>query len=570
MLEDINIKDFALIDSLFIEFEKGFTVFSGETGSGKSILIGAMSFLLGGKASVDQIRTGCSEAVVSGTICLEDSCKSAFLWLEEHGIEAEDNRILLRRTIKDTGKSSCWIQSMPVTRNDLAEFTSYFFDIHGQHEHQLLMKTGEHIRYLDSYAGINDEVADYSKYYHQLVEKRNLLEKLQGESSSRNEKIELLNFSINEIEQAQLKEGEDEELENEENRLSQFEKLYEAIDSMCEFFASGDESVLTSFKKLCSISNHIVGIDKKLDEIHNRLENSFYEVSDISDEIKNYKNSLVFDGDRLEQVQERLALIFKLKKKYCQSSVSTVSDILAYCEKAKNELELLSSWQENSENLVNEIRSLEKTVFEKAKLLSQKRKQSADKMSSQIEAILNQLGMKGSKFVVSMTQKDCTELIQKCGPRGMDNVEFLICANAGGELKSLAKIASGGEISRVMLAIKTVLASSDEVDTLIFDEIDTGIGGEVAVALGQHIKNLSKNKQIFCITHLASIAVYADTQIRIEKKSDLSSTKTSAFVVKGDERVEEIGRMLSGDALDSMSIEHARSLLERYSPGYQN
>ena len=565
MLEDINIKDFALIDSLSIDFSSGFTVFTGETGSGKSILIGALSFLLGGKASIDQIRRGCHEAVVSGTIFVNPHCKQAFDWLEEHGIECDENRVLLRRTIKDSGKSSCWIQSVAVTRNDLADFTSFFVGIHGQHEHQLLMKSSEHIRYLDSYAGITAEVEDFSKYYHQLVEKRNLLDKISGEDSKRSEKMEILSFSIDEIESANLKIGEDSQLEDEESRLSQYEKLYEYVEQLSSGFNQGQETVLASMKHLSLLANHASAIDGTLENISSRLENAFYEISDINDEIKNYKNSLVFDPERLAQIQDRLALIFKLKKKYCQNGIESVEEILNYCEKAKEQLEFLSSYQQNSEKLESEIKELEKIVFEKAKNLSLKRRQSAEKMSMQIEEILSHLGMAGSKFSVSLTQKECTDLVQKCGVRGMDNVEFLICANKGGELKSLARIASGGEISRVMLAIKTVLAASDEVDTLIFDEIDSGIGGEVAVSLGQHIKNLSKNKQIFCITHLATIAVYADNQIRIEKKSDSESTKTTAVFVNGKDRIEEIARMLSGDTVDSVSLEHAKSMLEKVS-----
>ncbi|MCR4790653.1 MAG: DNA repair protein RecN [Treponemataceae bacterium] len=565
MLEDINIKDFALIDSLSIDFNRGFTVLSGETGSGKSILIGAMSFLLGGKASVDQIRTGCDEARVSGTILLNDECKSAFDWLGEHGIEAEENRILLRRIIKSNGKSACWIQDTPVTRNELSELTSFFFDIHGQHEHQALMKVSEHIRYLDSYAGLNDQVEDFSKYYRLLIEKRALLEKLSTDQGMRSEKIELLSFAIDEIDKAQLKAGEDEELESEESRLAQYEKLYESIDQISSYLAASQDSILPSLKKVTSLSEHCSAIDKKLEELNTRIENSYYELQDISDGIKDYRDSLIFDPERLEQIQDRLAEIYKLKKKYCPTTQSSVQDILDYREKAQKEMEFLSGSVENAQALQDEIKKLEKIVFDKAKDLSEKRRACADKMSLQIEEILSKLGMAGSKFLVSMTQKDCTDMIQKCGPRGMDNIEFLICANKGGELKSLAKIASGGEISRVMLAIKTVLSSSDQVDTLIFDEIDTGIGGEVAVSLGHHIKNLSKNKQIFCITHLASIAVFADTQIRIEKKSDSATTKTSAYQVEGNERVEEIARMLSGDSFDQTSFDHAKAMLERYS-----
>lgn len=565
MLEDISIKDFALIDSLNLDLNSGFTVLSGETGAGKSILIGALSFLLGGKGGVDQIRPGCSEARVSGTIYIKDECKNAFAWLEEHGITPEDNRVLLRRIVRDNGKSGAWIQDTPVTRVELSDFTSFFVDIHGQHEHQSLMKVSEHIKYLDSYAQITDEVAEFSSVYKTLIEKRNLLEKFNTSDAKRSEKIELLSFAVSEIEEAKLKPAEDVELDAEENRLSQYEKLYENIETMTSCFSGESDSILQSMKKLRSVAEHSSDIDKNLEQISTRINNAFYELTDINDELKTYKQSLVFDPERLEEIQERQALIFKLKKKYCSSANGTIEEILDYAKNAKAELEELSSWSENAQELINSIKILEKDVFARATKISEKRKSFASKMSTQIEQVLSNLGMAGSKFSVSITQKESSDFVQKCGPLGMDNVEFLICANKGGELKPLAKIASGGEISRVMLAMKTILAESDTVDTLIFDEIDTGIGGEVSVSVGSHIKKLSQKKQILCITHLASIAVYADTQIRIEKNSDNTSTKTSARVILGQERVEEIARMLSGDSVDSASCEHARKLLEKYS-----
>lgn len=565
MLEDISIKDFALIDSLSLDLDSGFTVLSGETGAGKSILIGALSFLLGGKGGVDQIRPGCTEAKVSGTLFIDNKKKEALTWLDEHSITPEDNRVLLRRLVRDNGKSGSWIQDTPVTRTELAEFTSFFVDIHGQHEHQSLMKVSEHIKYLDSYANLTDEVSEFSTIYKSLVEKRATLEKFNSSDAKRAEKIELLSFAISEIEEAKLKSGEDVELEAEESRLSQYEKLYENLELMTSAFSQSNDSILQGMKKIRTVAEHSSEIDKNLEQLSTRINNAFYELTDINDELKTYKQSLIFDPERLEEIQERQALIFKLKKKYCSSVNSSIDEIIQYGQNAKKELEELSSWNENAQELINSIKLLEKEVFSRALKISEKRKSSANKMALQIEEVLANLGMAGSKFAVSITQKESSDLMQKCGPRGMDNVEFLICANKGGELKSLAKIASGGEISRVMLAMKTILAESDSVDTLIFDEIDTGIGGEVSVSVGNHIKKLSQKKQIFCITHLASIAVYADNQIRIEKNSDNTTTKTSARIITGQERVEEIARMLSGDAADSASCEHARKLLEKYS-----
>lgn len=544
-----------------MEFIPGFTVLSGETGAGKSILIGAISFLLGGKAGPEVIRDGCQEARVSGTLYIPHSYTQALAWLSEHGIETDEGRVLLRRIIRDGGKSASWIQDVPVTKNELADFTSFFVDIHGQHEHQSLMKVSEHRRFLDSYAGLTGEVEEFTKLYTELLEKREIMTRMNTSDAKRKQEIEMLEFALEEISKSKLKKNEDEELEYEEARLSQYEKLSEEIETISSMLSSPDTSVVNMLKKLRTISEHAVSLDKSLEPLSSRIENAFYELSDVSDEIRSYKSSLVYDPSRLEEVQERLALIFKLKKKYAENQNAPVSQVLDYYEKAQQQLTELSSWETNKEGLIKEIQERERELLTRAQKISAHRKNTGLKMAEGVEKILAELGMKGTKFTVSIIEKESTDIIQKCGPYGMDNIEFLISANEGSSLRPLAKIASGGEISRVMLALKTILASTDEVHTLIFDEIDTGIGGEVSVSVGKHLKNLSKTKQILCITHLASIAVYADTQIRIEKESIDGKTYTRVHPITGSEREEEIARMLSGDAVSEASMMHARSLL---------
>lgn len=564
MIEDVSIKDFALIDSVNLEFNKGFTVFSGETGAGKSILIGAISFLLGGKATLDLIRTGTHEARVSGTLYIPESQKDAKVWLEEHGIEPENDRVMLRRIVRDTGKTAAWIQDTPVTRVELAELTSFFVDIHGQHEHQSLMRVPEHRRFLDAYAGITDEVAEVSKLYTKLVQKRETLEQLNTSDSEKQNKIELLSFAVKEIEEAKLKKDEDVLLEAEESKLSQYEKLYTEIEDMSSLLNNENANIVSMLKKLRATSERASEIDTSLSNLSQRIDSSFYEISDIAEELRNYQQSMVFDPARLEEVQDRLSFIYKLKKKYAPGSENSVSEILKYAASAQEQLEKFSSSDEDKKNLEKEIAILEKDLFAKAKKISECRHSAGTKMATGVENVLNQLGMKGTQFSVDITTKPGDSLWQKCGAYGFDNIEFLISANAGSPLKPLAKIASGGELSRVMLALKTILAASDTVDTLIFDEIDTGIGGEVSVAVGAHLKKLAEKKQILCITHLASIAVYADNQLKIEKKNTGNMTETSVSYICGERRVEEVARMLSGDTNSSVSLEHAKSLLQTY------
>lgn len=570
MLEDLSIKDFAIIESEHIEFSNGFTVLSGETGAGKSILIGAMSFLLGGKADVNQIRSGAHEAQVSGTFYLDskENQNPALEWLNDHGIETENNRILLRRYIRDNGRAGAWIGSTPVNRTDLAEFSSFLVDIHGQHEHQSLMRVPEHRKFLDARAGILPEVSAFTALYMELVEKRRLLAQLDSSDADRTRKIDMYNFAVKEIEDAKLKPEEDIQLEEEENRLSSYEKLFAGVDSICNMLDGGDESVVSLLKKIRRESQNISILDKTLSSLDTRIESAFYELNDISEEFGSYANKLVYDPSHLQEVQDRLSLIYSLKKKYASSQSAPLKEVFDYYENAQKSLEQLGAGSENREELMKSVSELEKKVYLAGKNLSEKRRATGDKLASEVEALLKNLGMNGTRFAVSITAKPGDQIEQKCGPYGFDNIEFLISANPGSPLLPLAKIASGGEISRVMLALKTIFAQNDPVQTLVFDEIDTGIGGEVAVAVGSHMKALAKNRQIFCITHLASIAVYADNQIKIEKGVAEGKTVSNVHPIQGEERVSEIARMLSGDADSAASIEHARAMLEKYSGGF--
>ena len=578
MLEDLTIKDFALIDSDYLEFNKGFTVLSGETGAGKSILIGALSFLLGGKAEVSQIRVGKNEASVCGTFLIndenarevlgeDDEPNNATEWLRKHDIEMENNRVILRRFIRSTAKSAAWINDTPVTRGDLSQFSSFLVDIHGQHDHQSLMKVAEHRKYLDARAGINGEVEEFTKLYASLVAKRKQLEEYSLSDSERKRRTDMYAFAVKEIEDAKLKANEDEDLEDELNRLTSYEKIFSDVESINDALTTPDSGVLSLLKRMMRDSNHLSDLDKSVSSLSERVESSFYELSDIANEFSSYKDKLIFDPNRLQIVEDRLSLIYNLKKKYASSVNASLSEVFNYLEEAKEFLDENDEGNNKGERLQAEIKALEKEVLTKANILSDKRKKTASILNGEVDSILANLGMSGTHFEVSITDKMGTDLVQTCGPYGKDNIEFLISANPGNPLLPLAKIASGGELSRVMLALKTIFAKSDNVETLIFDEIDTGIGGEVAVAVGSHIKALAQDRQIFCITHLASIAVYADNQIKIEKSVSGEITSSNVYVIEGEERVAEIARMLSGDANTEQSLQHARTLLEKYSGG---
>ncbi len=559
MLEDLSIKDFALIDSISIEFGAGLNVLTGETGAGKSILIGALTFLLGGKATVDSIRTGAESTRVSGTVKIDKNSRAVRTWLEERGIETENDRVLLRRTIKDNGKTGAWIQDVPVSRSDLAEFTGYLVDVHGQHDHQSLFRLDEHRRFLDSFAGLSDDVLAFTRLYSELAEKRALYNELNTSEQERIRRKEVLEFSLEEIQRAKLTANEDEILAAEETRLSQHERLFSSVDSIVEVFLS-QSGVVHDLKKALGGFESAAAIDPSLQQARGRLESAYYELEDIAEELRRYRDELVYDPARLETIQERLSDLYKLKKKYG----STIEDIMAWAKNAELELEQLDGWESNRSALEIQLADLERELFKIGSDLSQRRKRASSALESGVEGVLKSLGMSGTRFSVSLGLRPGTDTMQRSGPYGFDTIEFLISANPGEPLKPLSKIASGGELSRVMLALKTVLTSADETDTLIFDEIDTGIGGEVALSVGKHLKELAESKQILCITHLASIAAHANHHVKIEKKVMEGKTVTGAFGIKDQERVEEIARMLAGDGVSDASLRHAQELLARF------
>ena len=557
MLETILIKNIALIDELSLDFNAHFNVLSGETGAGKSILIGALSFLLGGKTSVDIIRTGAAEAAVSGTFYLAKAHPEAAAWLEERGIEPENNRVLLRRTLRENGRSSIWIQDTQVSRAELEAFTSFLADIHGQHDHQSLFKTAEHRRFLDSYAGLLDEVAAFSACYTRLAEIKAKLDAIQHSEKERSDRADYLSFIIQEIDTARLQPDEDEALEAEESKLCQYEKLYEYAESL-QTICTQEQGIVPLLKKMQHISADVAAIDPPVAEYAERIESAYYEMQDIGEFFTSYLSKLIFDPERLEQVQERLSLINKLKKKYG----ATIADIVAYRDSAQAELDALQEGEQDKTVLEKEIPALEAELFAAGTALSKKRNAAAATLQQKTQDILAQLGMPKVVFAVQVSAPEPNGNKQRAGMYGFDSVEFLISTNPGEPVKPLNKIASGGELSRVMLALKTVLAAADEADTLVFDEIDTGIGGEVARAVAEHLQRLARDKQILCITHLAVIAASADTHIKIRKIQSDNTSRSSAQIIAGDARVEEIARMLAGDEVSAASRVHAKELLE--------
>jgi DNA repair protein RecN (Recombination protein N) len=589
MLEELTIRNYALIDSITLSFRGGFNVITGETGAGKSIIVGSLGFLMGGKAETDVIRSGSEEASVSALISIGKSGADVSEWLRNRDISSDEDTVIVRRNVKTSGRSSIYIQDTPVTRADLSGFMSLLFDLHGQHDHGSLLKKESHRVYLDRYAGIEDEVAVYNKIFLELDDKRKALEASFSTQKEREERLELLRYAAEEIRSAALRSGEMKELENEAQILSDFEKLANHANNAADFLFEGEGSVLDSARKARTAMDSAANIDMSLSGIQQRLEDLFYEAEDIAGEFRHYRDNLSFDPQRQQTVDERLALLYKLNQKYgaplavqkdAPEKANPEDRILFYLASAEAEIETLSGAEENRENLKAEIAALEKDAASRAAVIRQKRVAASGDLGGNISGILKRLGMPNASFSPAVTPRTLAGQTGQgspsfvCGLGGAEEVEFLISANKGEPLKELSRIASGGELSRVMLAIKTVLSAgknnaADNIETLIFDEIDAGIGGEVALAVGEYLDKFGEDRQIFCVTHLASIAVRVGNHFKVEKKTEGGRTFTGVGPLSKDGRRKEIARMLAGDAREA-ALAHADDLIRKYSKGVYN
>ncbi|MBI9105100.1 MAG: DNA repair protein RecN [Spirochaetales bacterium] len=558
MLEELNVRNYALADALNVEFGPGLNILSGETGSGKSVIIGALGLVLGEKGDVGAIRTGSDETEVSAVVNINGNAQAA-LWLAEHSLQSEDGRVILRRILKQNGRGGIYIQSSMVTRTDLADFTSLLFDIHGQHEHQSLLSADNHRRYLDSFAGLTETAEELKNSFMELSSVKKEYKALVADEREILREADLAAFAVKEIEEAKLQSGEIEQLENEHRLLSQAEKLFLLFEDMHSSLSESAGGALNGLRSGMKQLKELSSIDPLFEESSSRIENAFYETEDVLDGLERYKNDFDFSPERLGACEDRLSELLKLRKKYGDS----VEEILGFLEESRKRINSIENREELKEEYAGRIASIEKSVLQTAAGLSEGRKAAAVELQGAIQRQLKALGMPKAEFRVLVEARTGDNGKPSCGMNGFDTVEFLISPNQGEPPKKLRNIASGGEISRVMLAIKTVLAEIDTVDCLVFDEIDSGIGGEVAVAVGEHLYNLSRFTQILCITHLASIAVRADNHIRVSKNTHDDRTFTQIRSIIGDERKAEVARMLSGDEDGEVSLKHAEELLSK-------
>lgn len=566
MLLDLKIKNFVIIDSLAINFSKGLNILSGETGAGKSILIDALSGIMGDKVSADMIRTGYESATLEAVFDiagLEEINKI----LNEAGIESEDDLLILRREFFSNGKGRCFANSINIPVTKLKEISENLIDIHGQNEHQNIVKVSKHRELLDSFGRLGTEVAKVKELHEALSSTRNKINSFEIDEREKARRIEFNTFSIKEIEAAALKPGEEEELKTESNLLANAEKLFMEINEASSMI-NGDSGVIRNLKKAETSLSRISDLDTNITSMLDSIRESMYSLEDVSVNLRDYRENVNFSPERINQVEERLNLMQALKKKYGHS----IEEILTYAEKARLELEAIGSSEEELENLKIEEIKIVKEVKEAALLLSEKRKIIAEKLEKLVIKELSDLGMAGTIFKISITreaspQGDVESDNKKymLYPHGLDKIEFLLSANEGEDLKQLRKVASGGEMSRIMLALKNVIQSADIVDTLIFDEVDAGISGKTAEIVGKKLRNLSIDRQVLLITHLPQIAAMSESHFLVQKGKTDGRVTTVVKNLSEKEKIREVARMLAGEEITELSIKHAEELINRAS-----
>ena len=566
MLLELNIKNFILIEYLSIKFQKGLNVLSGETGAGKSIILGALNLLLGGRGSISSIRTGTEEAVVECVLEINDigSLKNA---LFQKGIPLENNDLYLRRVITKAGKSRSYINNVNVTSKELAVIGKALFDLHGQHEQQSLLDLNMQLQYLDNFVKANPQLVKYREIYAAYQKTKNDLNSCLMDESEKEREKDYLEFTIREIKEANLQENEDRQLEEKLNVLSNYEELFQNINETYKLLAENHGGSLLGLRKSLSLIEKCARLDDSLISLSHFFTDLFYSLEDKLETIRDYKQKLRFDPGELESVSERLENIKKLKKKYG----TTIYDILTYLKKSKTKLENLEHSEEKKQNLQKELAALKIKLNKSAEELSEVRKMGIQSLEKQVQTELKFLNMEKTSFKIQNTWEETTEQNNHCvqiknksykmTEKGIDNIEYLITTNPGEPFLPLKKIISGGEVSRIMLALKKVLASSDQVETLIFDEIDAGIGGKTAVAVANRLDEISRHKQIICITHLAQIAAKGDHNLAVLKEYQQDRAVTRIKYLNKEEKIKEIARMISGMETE-LALKHARELVK--------
>ncbi|CAG2136133.1 DNA repair protein RecN [Staphylococcus epidermidis] len=554
MLQTLSIKQFAIIDELDINFSDGLTVMSGETGSGKSIIIDAIGQLIGMRASSDYVRHGEKKAIIEGIFDIDES-KDAINILESLAIDVDEDFLLVKREIFSSGKSICRINNQTVTLQDLRKVMQELLDIHGQHETQSLLKQKYHLQLLDDYADnqYSDLLNQYQLSYNQYKNKRKELEELESADQALLQRLDLMKFQLEELTEASLKEGEVDQLESDIKRIQNSEKLNLALNNAHQVLT--DESAIPD--RLYELSNYLQTINDIVPEKFVRLKEDidqfYYMLEDAKHEIYDEMANTEFDEQVLNEYESRMNLLNNLKRKYGKD----ITELIAYQSKLANEIDKIENYEQSTSQLREEIKTLYNEVIDIGKKLSQERRRVARELRDHIVSEIQNLQMKDANLEISFKPLDELTI------EGIEFVEFLISPNRGEPLKSLNKIASGGELSRIMLALKSIFVKSRGQTAILFDEVDSGVSGQAAQKMAEKMRDIAQYIQVICISHLPQVASMSDHHLLISKASNADRTTTQVKELKDENKIDEIARMISGASVTELTRENAKEMIKQ-------
>ena len=554
MLSLLHIENIALIQSADIRFEPGFNVLTGETGAGKSIVIDSIGAVLGERTSRELIRTGAKSALVTAVFTQVPTLP----WLEENGFPTGEEELLLQRELQGDGRNVCRIDGKLVTVAQLRELGRQLLNIHGQHDGQQLLDPASHLGYLDQFGGCQPLLEDYQEAYRKWHDIRREMDKLQMDEAERSRRVDTLNYQIQELERAQLKAGEDEELSARRTLLRSAGRLMEAVQS-AEFALSGDEDRDGACSLIAQAEGEVQGVSSispELGELSEKLTALRCAADDAADTLRDLSRSFDFSPGELDQVEERLDLLYRLRKKYGP----TVEDMLSYLDRCRKELDQIQYADDTLARLEKDLKKAQKEAARRGEVLSQARREAAGALQARVQEELRQLDMPKVQFQTEFTPKGGEAGMDETG---LDEVQFLMSANLGEALKPIQKVASGGELARIMLALKNVLAEGDQIGTLVFDEVDTGVSGRAAQKVAEKMAQVARGKQVLCVTHLPQIAAMADTHFSVQKGEREGRTYTRLERLDRSQRREELARLIGGASITPSLLESAEELLRQ-------
>ena len=554
MLSLLHIENIALIQSADIRFEPGFNVLTGETGAGKSIVIDSIGAVLGERTSRELIRTGAKSALVTAVFTQVPPLP----WLEENGFPTGEEELLLQRELQGDGRNVCRIDGKLVTVAQLRELGRQLLNIHGQHDGQQLLDPASHLGYLDQFGGCQPLLESYQEAYRKWHDIRREMDKLQMDEAERSRRVDTLNYQIQELERAQLKAGEDEELSARRTLLRSAGRLMEAVQS-AEFALSGDEDRDGACSLIAQAEGEVQGVSSispELSELSEKLTALRCAADDAADTLRDLSRSFDFSPGELDQVEERLDLLYRLRKKYGP----TVEDMLAYLDRCRKELDQIQYADDTLARLEKDLKKAQKEAARRGESLSQARREAAGALQARVQEELRQLDMPKVQFQTEFTPKGGEAGMDETG---LDEVQFLMSANLGEALKPIQKVASGGELARIMLALKNVLAEGDQIGTLVFDEVDTGVSGRAAQKVAEKMAQVARGKQVLCVTHLPQIAAMADTHFSVQKGEREGRTYTRLERLDRSQRREELARLIGGASITPSLLESAEELLRQ-------